>query len=54
MVGRSQIGKIVREGRLVPDHETDLARLISDNHAIEPIGDPAYPLSNGPGLTRPH
>ena len=43
--GRSQIGKMITEGTLIPD-DSNLSRVI-DNHIIEPflIGDPAYPLS---------
>ena len=52
---RSQVGKMITEGRLIPN-DVNLSRVI-DNHIIEPflIGDPAYPLSrhlmkNYPGL----
>ena len=43
--GRSQIGNLITEGRLIPD-DSNLRRVI-DNHVIEPflIGDPAYPIS---------
>ena len=43
--GRSQIGKMITDGTLIPNH-LNLSRVI-DNHIIEPflIGDPAYPLS---------
>ena len=42
--GRSQMGKMITEGTLIPD-DLNLSRLI-DNHITEPflIGDPAYPL----------
>ena len=45
MFGRSQIGNLITEGRLIPD-DSNLRRVI-DNHVIEPflIGDPAYPIS---------
>ncbi|XP_066026359.1 putative nuclease HARBI1 [Pocillopora verrucosa] len=43
--GRSQIGNLITEGRLISD-DSNLRRVI-DNHVIEPflIGDPAYPIS---------
>ncbi|XP_066018956.1 uncharacterized protein [Pocillopora verrucosa] len=43
--GRSQIGNLITEGRLIPD-DSNLRRVI-DNHVIEPflIGDPAYLIS---------
>ena len=43
--GRSLIGKLIIEGKLIPD-DSNLSRVI-DNHIIEPflIGDPAYPIS---------
>ena len=43
--GRSQIGKMITDGTLIPDH-LNLSWVI-DNHIIEPFlfGDPACPLS---------
>ena len=43
--GRSQIGKMITGGRLIPN-DANLSRVI-DNHIIEPflIGDPAYSIS---------
>ena len=43
--GRSQMGKMITDGTLIPDYLN--LSLVIDNHIIEPflIGDPAYPLS---------
>ena len=42
--GRSQIGKMITDGTLIPEN-LNFSQVI-DNHIIEPflIGDPAYPL----------